>query len=76
MREDAARRALRYKKWEKSKREQGVSGGDEEASGLNSDKEGNDDGALDDAKRWAGLDDHDKRKEYKRARKVLDAIKE
>ena len=33
------------------------------------------DDATDEA-RWNALDDHDKRKEYKRARKILDTIKE
>lgn len=70
--EDAKRRALRYKEYEKSdKKDDTVDDDNGEA-----DPEGKRDDDEDDETRWKRLDDHDKRKEYKRARKVLDALKE
>ena len=86
LREDAARRALRYKEYEKKtksndseeKATSGGDGGDNEAEATEAaaaqKKDTEDDGNAE--AEWKALDDHDKRKEYKRARKILDAIKE
>ena len=58
---DARRRALRYKDFEKQKEEQAKpSGAQGEETKI----------SVDEA--WDKLDDHGKRKEYKRARKVID----
>jgi len=65
--EDAKMRARRYKEWEK-KKENSTS----DTTGET--KEENKSTSADDIT-WNNLDDHDKRKEYKRARKVLDSIK-
>mmetsp|Transcript_899 Transcript_899/g.1191 ORF Transcript_899/g.1191 Transcript_899/m.1191 type:complete len:216 (+) Transcript_899:118-765(+) len=76
---DATHRALRYKEYEKSRDAEG----DEEEKAAaatkekpatnqsNASKEENEDQS-----RWSGLDDHDKRKEYKRARKMLESLRE
>ena len=82
MEEDAKLRARRYKEWEKkgqqqsSKEEDGV---DSESKDENTEEEKTDkkkESAMTDSdKAWNELDDHDKRKEYKRARKVLDSLK-
>ena len=71
--EEAKRRARRYKDWEKKQQ-------------TNNDDAKQDDGEIAEEKKdatpspddenWNQLDDHDKRKEYKRARKVLDALKQ
>ena len=76
--EDAKMRARRYKEWDKKMNKKSS---EEEQEG----EEGVDDGESTDMKNekqsssedmsWDELDDHDKRKEYKRARKVLDSIK-
>mmetsp|Transcript_4861 Transcript_4861/g.8423 ORF Transcript_4861/g.8423 Transcript_4861/m.8423 type:complete len:244 (-) Transcript_4861:99-830(-) len=58
MGEDARRRAMRYKEFEKS--------GD--AANTRPDDE--------DHREWAALDDGSKRKEYKRARQIIDMLKE
>ena len=82
LREDAARRALRYKEYEKKSKstdsdekaaDVGNDGGDAEEAKEK--KKETSDEATDEA-RFNALDDHDKRKEYKRARKILDTIKE
>ena len=77
--EEAKRRARRYKGWEKGQKSN-AEGGDEE--GDENEAEKDEDGADGETKEpsaeeraWKELDDHDKRKEYKRARKVLDALK-
>jgi hypothetical protein len=64
--EDAKRRARRYKYWEKK--------GDTEQDDDADEKK--DSTLSPDDKDWNQLDDHDKRKEYKRARKVLDSLKD
>ena len=82
LREDAARRALRYKEYEKKsessdpneKNATGGGDGDDVVTKEAAQKDTEDDG--NDEARWKALDDHDKRKEYKRARKILDTIKE
>ncbi|GAX24808.1 hypothetical protein FisN_18Lh109 [Fistulifera solaris] len=66
---DATKRALRYKQYEKSP---GTDGEDVEK--METDKTTKDD--TEDLIRWKNLSDHDKRKEYKRARKVLEVLKE
>mmetsp|Transcript_33631 Transcript_33631/g.100315 ORF Transcript_33631/g.100315 Transcript_33631/m.100315 type:complete len:231 (-) Transcript_33631:2757-3449(-) len=58
MRDDAERRAMRYKQWEKSGNDSNIRVEDE------------------DHEEWAALDDGGKRKEYKRARQVLDMLRE
>lgn len=73
IREDAMRRALRYKEWEK---EQNKSSSDEKKNDTddyieNEDKDGD---KEDDRKFWLSLSEGDKRKEYKRARKVIDVM--
>mmetsp|Transcript_29803 Transcript_29803/g.44974 ORF Transcript_29803/g.44974 Transcript_29803/m.44974 type:complete len:212 (+) Transcript_29803:168-803(+) len=75
--EDAKRRALRYKEWEKNKKEkEGAEEGSDEkdittASSSSTLKNEDDDGE----KQWSSMSDHDKRKEYKRARRVIDVFK-
>mmetsp|Transcript_274 Transcript_274/g.650 ORF Transcript_274/g.650 Transcript_274/m.650 type:complete len:237 (+) Transcript_274:106-816(+) len=74
--EDAKRRARRYKEWEKEQQhqEEAQGGGEtetEEEEVKSKDKPTQ--SSHDEA--WNGLDDHDKRKEYKRARKLLDTLK-
>lgn len=85
LREDAARRALRYKEYEKKsksndpneKNATGGGDGDDVATkeAAPAQKKDTEDDGNDEAQ-WKALDDHDKRKEYKRARKILDTIKE
>ena len=60
--EDAKQKAIRYKEWEKKGSSEAM---DEENTHTNAAEE----------TIWDGLNDHDKRKEYKRARKVMDALK-
>lgn len=80
--EDALRRAMRYKTWEKEKQtSSSEEGGGEEADDDDNDESGgkttdgpNKEQDGDEA-RWNALDDHDKRKEYKRARKVIEVMK-
>uniref|UniRef100_A0A7S2EL94 Uncharacterized protein n=1 Tax=Trieres chinensis TaxID=1514140 RepID=A0A7S2EL94_TRICV len=80
----AAGRALRYKKWEKSGGDDGGAAGPRDEEGGRT-PDGGDRKALessireedeDDSEKWLALDDHDKRKEYKRARKMLDTLKQ
>ena len=88
---DASRRAVRYRKYEKNmeKRQKMNShreGGEDSAGGGDGDSrneaedmadESNDGGNDNEEElRWKKLSDHDKRKVYKRARKVLDTLKE
>ena len=72
---DAKRRILRYKSYEKSKetttREDENDGGDV-ASRTEIVAQTDDD----DEKRWSKLDDHSKRKEYKRARQIMEMLKQ
>lgn len=76
--EDALKRAMRYKEWEKKSSEKtngGEKGDDENAEvAKNTD---NDDiaGGNDDEKKFNEMSAHDKRKEYKRARKIIDMFK-
>jgi hypothetical protein len=69
--EEAKRRARRYKDWEKKQQKEGDTEQDDDVA----DEEKESTPSPDD-KDWNQLDDHDKRKEYKRARKVLDSLKE
>jgi hypothetical protein len=80
IRAEASSRALRYKDYEK-KRDAGNENEQDDKKPDDSEevtkktgmtKEEQDEDAL----RWKKLDDHDKRKEYKRARKVLEVMKE
>lgn len=75
---DATKRALRYKKFEKSQTDGTVAKEDNNKSGDAEKKETAklSDADTEDLIRWKNLSDHDKRKEYKRARKVLEVLKE
>lgn len=78
--DDAVRRAFRYKEWEKkSERDENKKDDNHDVLNNQSDKASDDKTAQqsddeDDEKadeaRWNRLNEHDKRKEYKRARKV------
>jgi hypothetical protein len=72
--EDAKRRAIRYKEWEKeqSKTESGVEAQEQSEKSKGKSKSTD---QLSEEEAWAELNDHDKRKSYKRARKVMDALK-
>lgn len=76
--EDAVRRVMRYKEWEKKQKLEDVDesvkndGDDNQASDKQ--KEDSEDIKEDD-KRFQALNEHDKRKEYKRARKVVETMK-
>lgn len=63
--EDAKRRARRYKDWEKS----------QDSKSETDERKMKDESASDEGRVWSELSDHDKRKEYKRARKLIDALK-
>lgn len=71
--EEAKRRARRYKDWEKKQQQQEeeLQEGTNEANIKSTQKGAQESDNLS----WNELDDHDKRKEYKRARKLLDALK-
>lgn len=71
--EEAKRRARRYKDWEKRQKQQQEDVEQEEAETK---EEKKDLTQSQDDEHFNQLDDHDKRKEYKRARKVLDALKQ
>mmetsp|Transcript_1833 Transcript_1833/g.2850 ORF Transcript_1833/g.2850 Transcript_1833/m.2850 type:complete len:208 (-) Transcript_1833:333-956(-) len=82
--EDAERRAVRYKEFEKTLDAKTDGGKEkeaksEEAKGEKTKEDSaetpvKDDGGEDDEARWQKLDEHDKRKEYKRARKILETL--
>jgi len=76
---DAMRRALRYKGWEKTNTNEVTNKDNDEinqdkdnAAGNDDDNDNNDE---EEERCWKALSDNDKRKEYKRARKVIDAMK-
>ena len=71
--EEAKRRARRYKDWEKRQQQQQEDVEQEEAETK---EEKKDLTQSQDDEHFNQLDDHDKRKEYKRARKILDMINE
>ncbi|KAK1747874.1 DUF2373 domain-containing protein [Skeletonema marinoi] len=71
--EEAKRRARRYKEWEKKQQKEGDAEQDEDDV---ADETKDATSSSPDDEEWNQLDDHDKRKEYKRARKVLDSLKE
>ena len=64
--EDAVRRAMRYKDWEKNGSEEA----EKKTAVANADAD-----IEDDNKRFSAMDENEKRKEYKRARKVIDELK-
>lgn len=71
LRTDASRRALRYKEHLKTIENKT----EREASTETKESDKNVERISDDeAQKWKSLDEHDKRKEYKRARKVLEII--
>jgi hypothetical protein len=72
VRSDASRRALRYKDYEKGKNTEGH-------HEKRTDTEGDSSKSMDEREeesRWEKLNDHEKRKEYKRARKILEIATE
>jgi hypothetical protein len=78
--EEARRRAVRYKEYEKKNKAAKAGGDDRDAATQEAttgasvdldDKTGQED---DDVQLWNHLDDHGKRKVYKRARKLLEAL--
>ena len=72
LRSDASRRALRYKDYEKGKNTEGH-------PEKNTDTEGHTSKSIDEREeesRWENLNDHEKRKQYKRARKILEIASE
>jgi hypothetical protein len=80
--DDATRRALRYKQYEKDTNNNNEGGGEgkqnntTDIDGNTSTKdtdETNQQQQQQDDEHWMKLDDHDKRKEYKRARKILES---
>lgn len=81
--EDAVRRALRYKEWEKNKqsseaeKDEADANNDqnEEGTDENSNVNDDEDNEKNEEKRWKSLSENNKRKEYKRARKVIDSLK-
>ena len=82
IRSEASRRALRYKNYEKMTRTKGGENEDTKpdstAKTENKSTAGltqSEDDRVDEA-RWNNLSDHDKRKEYKRARQILETISE
>ena len=72
---DAANRALRYREHEKEKEPQGSKTEDGEKKSDEHKTESTDEEQKEEADRWNKLNDHDKRKEYKRARKILETLK-
>jgi hypothetical protein len=85
--ENAVHRAQRYKNWEKEQAETTESStqGDSKAtdtksslpSSTNTPQGGDDeDEIMEEQEAWTKLGAHDKRKEYKRTRKVLDTLKQ
>ena len=79
VREDAIRRALRYKEWEKKSTDSDNedSKNEEEQKSATSPKDNCDknDEIDEERQHWKTLDSHEKRKEYKRARRVLEEVK-
>ena len=79
---DARNRAVRYKEYERLRdadsgesKTHDTDGNEKEASGQDKDDSGSNEKIdEDDDARWKRLSDHDKRKEYKRARKILDTL--
>lgn len=67
--EEAKRRARRYKEWEKKQQKEGDAEQDDDVATKDA-------SSSPDDEEWNQLDDHEKRKEYKRARKVLDSLKD
>lgn len=80
IRSEASRRALRYKNYEKQGKLESNEGSEKTKESESQEKLVDGKATTDDEReeqaRWEQLDDHDKRKEYKRARKVLETISE
>ncbi len=80
IRTEASRRALRYKNFEKQEKTDTKKTSDTKEESEAKDKALNEKTGTDDERedqaRWELLDEHDKRKEYKRARKILETISE
>lgn len=79
IREDATTKALRYKEWEKKNSDEkgSTEDGNDETAASDAEKDTTvvGDDADDEESRWQKLSSHEKRKEYKRARKILDEVK-
>jgi hypothetical protein len=79
---EATRRAVRYKEYEKVRDDKGEKDGGNAAAEKAPDPAGEATTATplteqeEDDARWKKLDDHDKRNEYKRSRKILDTLKD
>lgn len=75
---EASRRAIRYRQHQAKGSEKADFDTKTEDSGVESktsiSSSNFDEGAVDEEERWKNLSEHDKRKEYKRARKVLESI--
>jgi len=82
--EDAVKRVVRYKEWEKkgAKTDDGASDAEqvsstpEEKEKVDDDNDDDDNDDVNADNKFKSLSDHDKRKEYKRARKVVETLKE
>ena len=85
--QEATRRALRYKKYSEGGDTMKADDANDdevednknepvEGEGLSKKKKTKKDTTSEEEKRWNALGDHDKRKEYKRARKVLETLRE
>lgn len=73
---DARKRVLRYKEYETSRESHGQKdGGNDDVIGKEDRKAYDGITDEDDEMRWRRLSEHEKRKEYKRARKVLEILK-
>ena len=75
VKKEATRKALRYKEWEKQNTDKEGEKDTQKATEESKQNDDNDDDQKEDDKRFMSLSDHDKRKEYKRCRKVLDQMK-
>lgn len=75
---EATRRALRYKEYEKNKNDSDDAEKEEEQKADDGsdakEKTAAEQETLDEEARWEKLSDHDKRKEYKRARQLLETL--
>jgi hypothetical protein len=80
IRSEASRRALRYKNYEKetqkSTEEKGGTSKEDSKKDKAATEKNQSEEEREEEARWNGLSDHDKRKEYKRARKVIETILE
>mmetsp|Transcript_49435 Transcript_49435/g.57781 ORF Transcript_49435/g.57781 Transcript_49435/m.57781 type:complete len:216 (+) Transcript_49435:60-707(+) len=71
--DDALSKAMRYKKWAKEEENEGTSKETDDSGAADTTEIGAATGDDDDD--WKNLDSHDKRREYKRARIVLESLR-